>query len=139
MDTIYGTILLAAIGFAVFFDAKRIREQEQQIVGWSDLNPALWGFGVFALLIIILPWYLVTRPKRLNRLVRMCPGCLASVPLNATRCPHCSRQLDALGRSSTAAAAPTPAAAPAGWHPDPTSEHRLRYWDGTRWTSHTAD
>ncbi len=28
---------------------------------------------------------------------------------------------------------------PAGWHPDPHRTHRLRYWDGQRWTDHTAD
>lgn len=33
--------------------------------------------------------------------------------------------------------------APAGWHPDPYPAHpgqpaRLRYWDGSRWTEHTA-
>jgi uncharacterized RDD family membrane protein YckC len=28
---------------------------------------------------------------------------------------------------------------PAGWHPDPQGEKRLRYWDGTRWTDQTAD
>ncbi len=30
-------------------------------------------------------------------------------------------------------------AAPAGWHPDPWGQKRLRYWDGTQWTGHTAD
>jgi Protein of unknown function (DUF2510) len=31
------------------------------------------------------------------------------------------------------------ATAPAGWHPDPWGQKRLRYWDGTQWTGHTAD
>ena len=49
--------------------------------------------------------------------------------------------------------APTPAPAPtppqsvdapppggaADWYPDPRGEKRLRYWDGTQWTHHTAD
>lgn len=34
----------------------------------------------------------------------------------------------------------TPTATPAGWYPDPGApEARLRYWDGTTWTSHTHD
>ena len=32
-----------------------------------------------------------------------------------------------------------PGMAPAGWHPDPGGVHRLRWWDGTRWTDHTWD
>jgi hypothetical protein len=28
---------------------------------------------------------------------------------------------------------------PAAWHPDPWGQKRLRYWDGTQWTGHTAD
>lgn len=29
--------------------------------------------------------------------------------------------------------------APAGWFPDPSGAHRLRYWDGRTWTEHIAD
>lgn len=40
--------------------------------------------------------------------------------------------------------APPGPAAPAGpaaadWYPDPQGEKRLRYWDGSAWTEHTAD
>lgn len=28
---------------------------------------------------------------------------------------------------------------PADWYPDPDVRGRLRYWDGTAWTEHTAD
>ena len=31
---------------------------------------------------------------------------------------------------------PLPAAS---WNPDPTGEHRLRYWDGAQWTEHTSE
>jgi len=31
---------------------------------------------------------------------------------------------------------PTPVA---GWYPDPTSRHQLRYWDGTMWTPNASD
>jgi uncharacterized RDD family membrane protein YckC len=35
---------------------------------------------------------------------------------------------------------PQPAGQPpgAGWHPDPRGEARLRWWDGSEWTDHTA-
>jgi hypothetical protein len=42
-------------------------------------------------------------------------------------------------RFATAGVGPAmPVAAPA-WYPDPSRQHRLRYWDGTRWTEHTAE
>ncbi|KJL18825.1 hypothetical protein RL72_03297 [Microbacterium azadirachtae] len=28
---------------------------------------------------------------------------------------------------------------PAAWHPDPTGQHELRYWDGSAWTDHVSD
>jgi hypothetical protein len=35
---------------------------------------------------------------------------------------------------------PTPPSfPPPGWHPDPSGQHRFRWWDGTRWTAHTWD
>lgn len=56
-----------------------------------------------------------------------------------------SRRLDevagnepARGDGAAAVGAQT-AQAPADWYPDPKGEKRLRYWDGDRWTDHTAD
>jgi hypothetical protein len=34
--------------------------------------------------------------------------------------------------------APAPLARPAAWLPDPLDDGLIRYWDGTRWTFHTA-
>lgn len=28
---------------------------------------------------------------------------------------------------------------PAGWHPDPTQRHQIRFYDGVEWTEHVAD
>jgi len=43
--------------------------------------------------------------------------------------------------SVPATPSPSPAAAqaPADWYPDPSGKKRLRYWDGSVWTDHTAD
>ncbi len=40
-----------------------------------------------------------------------------------------------------ASAAPAAArqVAPAGWLPDPTARHELRYWDGAAWTANVSD
>ena len=32
-----------------------------------------------------------------------------------------------------------PGLPPAGWHPDPSGRHRLRYWDGAQWTAYVSD
>lgn len=37
------------------------------------------------------------------------------------------------------AAAYTSATAPAGWLPDPTGRHQLRYWDSVQWTASVSD
>ncbi|MHB9002776.1 MAG: DUF2510 domain-containing protein [Coriobacteriia bacterium] len=31
-----------------------------------------------------------------------------------------------------------PALPAAGWLPDPTQRHELRYWDGAQWTEHVS-
>lgn len=43
-----------------------------------------------------------------------------------------------LAGPTTAGAPPDMAAKPADWYPDPHGQARLRYWDGSRWTEHTA-
>jgi hypothetical protein len=40
--------------------------------------------------------------------------------------------------AASPAPAPTAAAAPPGWYPDPGRPGGRRYWDGTRWTDHTT-
>jgi hypothetical protein len=45
-----------------------------------------------------------------------------------------------VGAGPAAASAPAGGAgAKADWYPDPRGEKRLRYWDGSQWTDHTAD
>lgn len=40
---------------------------------------------------------------------------------------------------SAPTASSAPGSFPAGWHPDPWLEKRLRWWDGNAWTGHLAD
>jgi len=40
--------------------------------------------------------------------------------------------------AQAAPASAAPAQAAADWYPDPSGQARLRYWDGARWTEHTA-
>ncbi|WFR72657.1 DUF2510 domain-containing protein [Prescottella defluvii] len=39
---------------------------------------------------------------------------------------------------STPAPTPPPSTTPAGWYADPDGKPVQRYWDGNRWTEHTA-
>jgi hypothetical protein len=32
-----------------------------------------------------------------------------------------------------------PGAASAGWQPDPSGKHQMRYWDGMRWSASVSD
>ena len=47
--------------------------------------------------------------------------------------------LDSVKAVATAAPVSSPAEVTAGWHPDPTGRHELRYWSGTAWTEHVSD
>ncbi|HEX8235843.1 MAG TPA: hypothetical protein VF600_07785 [Abditibacteriaceae bacterium] len=57
-----------------------------------------WGMGVFMVLIVFLPLYLVMRDKTMQATpvkteAAPCRYCGMAVPANAAYCPHCSRQL----------------------------------------------
>ena len=79
---------------------------------------------------------------------RLDPDAVTRASLESTlhSCMRLSRTIDEIVSSGSAEAAiggGDPEAAsdepPApNWYPDPRGEERLRYWDGTRWTDHTA-
>lgn len=54
-----GLFIAAVIGVAVAVDANHRYK--------SSLFPVLWGAGVFLLLILFLPLYLIVRPPRLDQ------------------------------------------------------------------------
>jgi hypothetical protein len=49
-----------------------------------------------------------------------------------------ARMVRGLPPQQATAAAPT-TRSPAGWYEDPTGNARVRYWDGSEWTDHTAE
>jgi hypothetical protein len=53
--------------------------------------------------------------------------------------PTAAQPAPAAPAAQPAQAAPAAGAAKADWYPDPRGEKRLRYWDGSQWTDHTAD
>jgi uncharacterized RDD family membrane protein YckC len=55
---------------------------------------------------------------------------------------HTPEQREPVAAAATAepvTAASASSAPAADWYPDPKGEKRLRYWDGSEWTDHTAD
>jgi len=44
-----------------------------------------------------------------------------------------------VSRGKRPAAPPATSGVPAGWNPDPTGRHELRYWDGAQWTQSVSD
>ncbi len=56
----------------------------------------------------------------------------------AAAAPAAAVPAAAAAPAAGAADAPPPGGA-ADWYPDPRGEKRLRYWDGSQWTHHTAD
>jgi hypothetical protein len=47
-------------------------------------------------------------------------------------------QTNPFATATPSASVPAPAATPPGWYDDPWRQARLRFWDGTAWTGHTA-
>jgi peptidoglycan/LPS O-acetylase OafA/YrhL len=72
---------------------------------------------------------------------------LAEKPLKRREALSFADQQSAYTRTAADVAVPAmagaaPAAAAgvaAGWHPDPSGRHQLRWWDGERWTTNVHD
>jgi Protein of unknown function (DUF2510) len=143
MYGLVGLILLGVVTWLVVRDASQLRQQEIAAFGVSRVDPGMWGVGVFLLLIVFLPWYLIWRSGVVKRLMRLCPHCMKSVSVGATTCPYCRNALPGSGSSPEKPAVELPPPAPfgvrPGWLADPTGQHEQRYWDGASWTDQTRD
>lgn len=61
------------------------------------------------------------------------------LPIGRTATSAAAGPLGPVVGGPVSVAAPVPAGVPAGWHPDPTGRHQVRYWEGSAWTTHVAD
>jgi hypothetical protein len=155
-----GLIVLALGGLAVLLVLIRIISSgdfgHPEVKGLIDSSPS---FGIFiALLAAIgvavggwLTWNEEGKPTP-GGTVGAGPGTPGTTgpPLGAGQpyggAPTAAQPQQPVAPAAPAAqAAPAQQAAPAGgaakadWYPDPRGEKRLRYWDGSQWTDHTAD
>lgn len=63
IGNILGLVILVGIIIWVFLDAKNIRDDGGRSPGLVNTNPGAWAVGVFMLLIVVLPIYLVVRVR----------------------------------------------------------------------------
>lgn len=126
-------------------------------VGRNVVRQLLWVADDFPYFIPYLTGFIVAltndRNKRVGDMVAgtlVVRAAAAGKPLPAGPPGAALGQPPAFGQSPPAgfgqppAAGQPPVPAPAGapapdWYPDPKGEKRLRYWDGSAWTDHTAD
>lgn len=102
---VIGLIVALGVGLWARSDAKTLEARGIRVGATSATS---WFWGVFLLMIVFGPIYLIQRSKALA-------GSHASqVPLVPPR------------------------SAPPGWYPDPTSPQENRWWDGWKWTEQTS-
>src|SRR4051812_6342611 len=67
----------------------------------------------------------------------------ATDPIRALRrCAGAARRSDGDARRTRPSGSPSSVLVvsdPAGWYPDPTTRHELRYWDGYAWLDNVSD
>jgi len=75
--------IAAGVSIWVFMDAKKNSYSTQMSIGWM--------LGVFLLMIVFLPFYLIVKAKRAKRPVisTVCEYCSKDYFGNPNYCPHC--------------------------------------------------
>ncbi len=82
---------------------------EAQKAGAVSINYGVFITSIINFLLVAIPLFLIiTGVNRLQKLgkktaaaeptTKECPYCLSTIPLKATRCPHCTSQLSQLSR-----------------------------------------
>jgi len=104
-------ILVVGSAIWVAFDSRNLGAKAGVLGGgMADMGPVGWFLVVLLLWIVGFPAYLATRPRYV-----------------------------ALKAGGAVVPPPPPSANPAGWYPDPSKRHELRYWDGLAWTANVSD
>lgn len=128
MKSLLGLLLLAGWGFAIWMwvEALTVPGEEWKRCGKDKVTFFVWWYLGGFLTLGLVPvgmsvWYYRSlRPEfRAN---------------HATALPGAHQALGNSGVGRSTASGP-----PAAWYPDPQGEKRLRYWNGGRWSDHTAD
>ena len=63
IGNLIGIIILIGASIWVFIDAKAIGDDKGQMPGLIYTKPGVWAAGVFLLLIVVLPVYLIVRVR----------------------------------------------------------------------------
>jgi Protein of unknown function (DUF2510)/Protein of unknown function (DUF3592) len=135
-ETDFGGSLVPSIGdqVAVLYDPHRPEEAhldsqlaDRLIILIGRIGRGLIGVGALTVIIALLIFW-----PAAGVVVLMVGGVVLAIVLAARRIPaHRPSPTPA-----TLASGWSQGAAPAGWFPDPSRRHELRYWDGQHWTEH---
>ena len=94
----FGFVVAGIVAFFVYSDAKNLENAQRRVFDDANINPAAWAVGVFALMIVFLPWYLLAiRPNALKQIEEgprgECAACKELVKVGAEKCPFCGEKL----------------------------------------------
>lgn len=100
MQFLIGVVIAGVVTFFVVQDAKTLRDEEIEAFGSSSVSPGLWGTGVFLLMIVFLPAYILTRMSHNKKLVPTRPAVPATpAPLEVQARP--ASTVDEIGKAYT--------------------------------------
>lgn len=102
MEYLIGPIIAGVVAFFVVQDAKSLREEELGLLGASGVSPGMWGAGVFLLMIVFLPGYLVFRTAQNKKLIdaRLSMNSpVAPAPVVLTSASRSINVLDEIGKA----------------------------------------
>ena len=91
-------LIVAASAITVGIDASKLGAGKYKLGGMADTSPITWALGVFFLWIVVLPVYLIYRPRlaaasaqAAEGPMKRCAVCDQTYPAEYDRCPVCAK------------------------------------------------
>lgn len=91
-------LIVIASAVVVGIDASKLGAGKHKLGGMADTSPITWALGVLFLWIVVLPVYLIYRPKLVAASsqaavgpMKRCAVCDQAYPAEYDRCPACAK------------------------------------------------